>query len=208
LNEKQPGFQCNSGSKFSDIEETSSVTITSLYNHLFSNSNTRFSGPYILGWDNKDLLDASLKGVEFRPFAFKVGKYLIQIISIGIESNSDLMGAGIGYMSSFIGEYNKKQASFIQTVEPNYLYQIAIYQSNQDPILILGTSPNNVWKKTGLFKKFCGTQLFGLENSLTQKEISTQKISKCTPVSWNNEAIINNIFNYHLKKRTIANINW
>ncbi|CAG8568067.1 2372_t:CDS:2 [Gigaspora rosea] len=168
LNEKQPGFRCNPGSKFSDIKETSSAAITSLYNRLFSNSNTRFFGPYILGWDNKDLLDASLEGVEFRPFAFKVGKYLIQIINIGIESNSDLM----------------------------------------DPILILGTSPNDVWEKTGLFKKFHRTQLFGLENSLTQKKIATQKIPKCTPVLWNNEAITNNIFNYHLKKRTIANINW
>ena len=146
--------------------------------------------------------------MEFRPFAFKVEKYLIQIINIGIKSNLDLMGAGIGYMSSFIGEYNKKQTSFIQIVELNYLYQIAIYQFNQNPILILGTSLNNVWEKTGLFKKFCGTQHFGLKNSLIQKKIATQKISKCTPVSWNNEAITNNIFDYHLKKQTIANINW
>ncbi|CAG8726827.1 16507_t:CDS:2, partial [Gigaspora rosea] len=127
LNEKQPGFRCNLGSKFSDIKETSSAAVTSLYNRLFLNSNTRFSGPYILGWDNKDLLDASLEGVEFRPFAFK---------------------------------------------------------------------------------KFSRTQLFGLENLLTQKKIATQKIPKCTPVLWNNEAITNNIFNYHLKKQTIANINW
>ncbi|CAG8770306.1 46161_t:CDS:2, partial [Gigaspora margarita] len=100
LNENQPEFRCNSGSKFSDIKETS------------------------------NLLDASLEGLKFRPFAFKVGKYLIQIINIGIKSNSDLMGAGIGYMSSFIDEYNKKWALYIQTVEQNYLCQIAIYQSN------------------------------------------------------------------------------
>ncbi|CAG8507840.1 12872_t:CDS:2, partial [Gigaspora margarita] len=79
LNEKQPGFRYNSGSKFSDIKEISS-------------------------WGNKDLLNASLKGVEFRPFVFKVEKYLIQIINIRIESNLDLISAGIGYMSSFIGE--------------------------------------------------------------------------------------------------------
>ncbi|CAG8732472.1 9576_t:CDS:2 [Gigaspora margarita] len=95
LNKKQPGFRCNLGSKFSNIKETSSAAVTSLYNHLFLNSNTRFSGPYILGWDNKDLLDASLEGVEFQPFAFKVEKYLIQIINIGIKSNSDLMGYSI-----------------------------------------------------------------------------------------------------------------
>ncbi|CAG8797807.1 19212_t:CDS:2 [Gigaspora margarita] len=142
LNEKQPGFRCNLGSKFSDIKETSS-------------------------WDNKDLLDAFLKGVKFRPFGFKVEKYLIQIINIGIKSNSDLM----------------------------------------DPILILDTSPNNVWEKTGLFKKFYGIQLFKLKNSLIQKKIASQKIPKCTPVLWNNEAITNKIFNYYLKKQTIANIN-
>ncbi|CAG8625204.1 13159_t:CDS:2, partial [Gigaspora rosea] len=113
--------------------------------------------------DDKDLLNSSFEGIEFRPFAFKVEKYLVQI-----------------------GEYNKKCALFVQTVEPNYLCQVAIYQFNHDPILILGTNPNNVWENVGIFKKFRGTQLFGLENSLTQKKIATQKIPKCTPISWNN----------------------
>ncbi|CAG8793996.1 10306_t:CDS:2, partial [Gigaspora margarita] len=100
-----------------DIEETLSAAITSLYNRLFLNSNTKFSGLYILGWNDKDLLNSSLKGVEFRLFAFKVEKYLVQVINVEIENNSDLMGTGIGYMSSFIGEYNKKQALFIQIYE-------------------------------------------------------------------------------------------
>ncbi|CAG8721344.1 21483_t:CDS:2, partial [Racocetra persica] len=113
--EKQPGFRYHSGSKFSDIKETSSVAITSLYNQLFSNSNTKFSGPYVLD------------------------KYLIQVINVGVKNNSDLMSAD--------------------------------------------TNLNNVWEKVGLFKKFCGTQLFGLENSLTQKKIAAQKIPKCTPTT-------------------------
>ncbi|CAG8851781.1 1043_t:CDS:2, partial [Gigaspora margarita] len=108
--------------------------------------------------DNKNLLFSSLEGVEFRPFVFRIEKYLVQVINIGIENNSDLM------------------------VELNDLYQAAIYQFNQDPILILDTNPNNIWKNVGLFKKLHGIQLFGLENSLIQKKIAAQKIPNCTPI--------------------------
>ncbi|CAG8852056.1 14214_t:CDS:1, partial [Racocetra persica] len=74
-------------------------------------------------------------------------KYLIQVINVGVKNNSDLMGASIGYMSSFIGEYKKKRALFVQTVESNYSCQVAIYQFSQDPVLFLNTNPNNVWEK-------------------------------------------------------------
>ena len=59
-NEIQPGYRCTSGSKYSDIESTPSVAITSLYQRLFSNTKTRFSGPLILGWDDENLLEMSL----------------------------------------------------------------------------------------------------------------------------------------------------
>ncbi|CAG8584350.1 1212_t:CDS:2 [Diversispora eburnea] len=63
-NETQPGYRCTSGSKYSDIESTPSVAITSLYKTFF-NTKTRFSVSLILGWDGEKLLEISLKDVYF-----------------------------------------------------------------------------------------------------------------------------------------------
>jgi hypothetical protein len=60
-----PGYRCHSGSKFSDIETAPSYAITSLYQRIFTDSKTKFSGPFVLGWDNNEFLEASLKDVHF-----------------------------------------------------------------------------------------------------------------------------------------------
>ena len=74
-----PGYRCHSGSKFSDVETAPSYAITSLYQRIFSDSKTKFSGPLVLGWSNNELLEASLKNVPFRAFAIKVDDILIYI---------------------------------------------------------------------------------------------------------------------------------
>ena len=43
---------------------------------------------------------------------------------------------------------------------------------------------------------------------MTQKAINAQQIPTCLPTFWNNETLMDNIFNYHLRKRTLSNINW
>ncbi|CAG8719201.1 19026_t:CDS:2, partial [Gigaspora rosea] len=60
---------------------------------------------------------AITKGVQFRPFVFKIEKFLLYVISLEIGSNIEMMGASIRYMSSFIGEFKKKRALFVQTIE-------------------------------------------------------------------------------------------
>ncbi|RHZ80646.1 hypothetical protein Glove_134g144 [Diversispora epigaea] len=131
---------------------------------------TRFSGPLILGWDDENLLEMSLKDVYFRTFGFKVEKFLIYVTNIGIGNNTNMMGAGIGYTSSFIGEYEKKRALFVQRIEKNNC-QITIYISEKNSITFCGANPNDTWKNVGLYKKFCGTELFGLEHPIIQKII-------------------------------------
>ncbi|CAG8588923.1 2929_t:CDS:2 [Diversispora eburnea] len=49
FSETQPGYRCTSRSKYSDIESTPSVGITSLYQRLFSNTKTRFSAKAVVG---------------------------------------------------------------------------------------------------------------------------------------------------------------
>ena len=72
---------------------------------------------------------------------------------------------------------------------------------------ILEKNPNDVWTNVGLYKKFRGTQLFGLEYLLTQKIINNQHKPTCTPDAWNDEILMNNMYNYYLRKKTISNIN-
>ncbi|RHZ82504.1 hypothetical protein Glove_109g387 [Diversispora epigaea] len=85
-NETQPGYRCTSGSKY---------TITSLYQRLFRT-------PLILGWDNEELLETSLKDVYFRAFGFKVEKFLIYVTNIGIGNNTNMMGLQKLYPSDYI----------------------------------------------------------------------------------------------------------
>ncbi|CAG8853927.1 28402_t:CDS:1, partial [Gigaspora margarita] len=207
LNEMEPGYRSQSGSNYSSIEVTSSLAITKLYQKLFPNSKTKFSGPFVLGWDENKLLESSLEGIQFRPFGFKVEKFLVYVTSLGIGSNIDMMGAGIGYMSSFFGEFKKKRALFVQTIEKDNC-KVSIYLLEYETIFILGKTPDDVWKNVGLYKKFRGTQLFGLEHSLTQKIISNQHKLTCTPNAWNNGILMNNLYNHYLRKKTISNINW
>ncbi len=49
-------YRCQVGLKFSDIEETPSPTITSLYRCVCQN-NTNFSEPQILGWNDSHILE-------------------------------------------------------------------------------------------------------------------------------------------------------
>ncbi|CAG8458528.1 6386_t:CDS:10 [Scutellospora calospora] len=177
-NEIEPGYRCQTGSNYSSIEITSSLAVISLYQKLFPSSKTKFSGPYVLGWDDDELLELSLESIQFRPFAFKVKKYLVYITSLGIGNNINMMRAGIGFMSSFFGEFKKKRTLFVQTIEKD-----------------------NCQKNVGLYKKFRGTQLFGLEHSLTQKIISNQYIPTCIAIAWNNEIVMNSIPIIELRKK-------
>ncbi|CAH1764374.1 15_t:CDS:2, partial [Entrophospora sp. SA101] len=202
-----PGFRSYVESEFSDIESSSSKAITSLYQKLNPLSNTKYSGPLVLGWEDESILEASLEDVQFRPFVIKVDKFKIYIISLGISKNADTDGAGIGYMSSFIGEYKKQRSMFVQKIDQDGCH-INIYEKNIKIESFVGLTPVEVWKKTGIMKKINGKALFGLEHTMTCQSLANQQIPKCNPTFWSDEDTMYQIFNYHLKKRTIANINW
>ena len=50
--------------------------------------------------------------------------------------------------------------------------------------------------------------LFGIEHNLTQILVYNLQIPSCTLADWNNEVVLYQIYHYHLKKRTKADINW
>ncbi|PKY61570.1 hypothetical protein RhiirA4_486726 [Rhizophagus irregularis] len=155
-NEILPGYRCHSGSKFSDIETAPSYAITSLYQRIYPDSKTKFSGPFVLGWDNNEFLEVSLKDDRWENFGIYY-KYKRWRTKNTIEN----------YTASFI---------------------------DNDPIIFFGSTPTETWKNVGFYKKYRGTQLFGLEHSMTQKAIHAQQIPTCSPTFWNNETLMNNLF--------------
>jgi len=202
-----PGFRSYVENEFSDVENSSTNAITSLYQKLNPLSNTKYSGPLMLGWEDESNLETSLEGVHFRPFVIKVDKYKIYVISLGISKNVDMNGAGIGYMSSFIGKYKKKRSIFVQKIEQDGCH-IDIYEKNIKIESFVGLTPVEVWKKTGIMKEINGKALFGLEHKMTCQSLDNQHVLKCDSTLWSNEDTMHQIFNYHLRKRTIANIGW
>lgn len=206
-NENCPGYMCHVGTKFSDVEETPTPAVTSLYQRIFPNSNTKYSGPQVLGWDNPDFLEQSLTGIEFRPFLIKIDKYNIYITALGCPDETGNFGAGIGYTALFVGEYLKKSATYVQRMDIDGCH-IELYQDDELKQKYVGTTPNDVWIVSKKFKKFQGTQLFGLEHSLTKKILAENKIPKCNAGFWDNINIMNHLYNYHLRRQTISNIEW
>ncbi|CAB4381103.1 unnamed protein product [Rhizophagus irregularis] len=152
--------------------------ITSLYKRIFPDSMTKFSGPFVLGWDNNEFLEASLKDVIFQAFAIKIdGKILVYITNISVGKQKNTIE---NYTASFIGEYNKKRALFVQIIQSEN-YEVSICQKDNGPIIFFGSTPSETWKNVGLYKKYYGTQLFGLKHPMTQKAIDAQQISTCSP---------------------------
>ena len=56
---------------------------------------------------------------------------------------------------------------------------------------------------------FCQlNKLFGIDNEYTQALINQLQIPSCTLEEWNNSSLLQQIFEYHLKKRTKSDVNW
>ena len=78
------------------------------------------------------------------------------------------------------------------------------------------STPDLVWEKIfseqgtkiAKLKTFTGRVLFGIESTITQRLIQTIKIPSCSLNDWNNDVLMEKIFSYHLKRRTISNVDW
>ena len=77
---------------------------------------------------------------------------------------------GPGFQSSFLYIYEKKTINFCITNWGKKCI-VEIYQESALIKQFIGTTPDEVWRKTGLLKKFTGTQLYGLDNPITKNLI-------------------------------------
>ncbi|RHZ82295.1 hypothetical protein Glove_109g253 [Diversispora epigaea] len=117
------------------------------------------------------------------------------------------MGNKGGGKPSLIHPYEKKQSIFVSRFEEKKCI-VEIYQESILKKQFFDKTPDEVWKKIGLLQKFTGVQLFGLDNPIIEKLIQQYQVPKCTPDDWNNEFILKQLFDYYVKRRTIANADW
>ncbi|RIB18915.1 hypothetical protein C2G38_2036515 [Gigaspora rosea] len=201
-----PEYICKCGNIQSDICETATVAISSVYHQVFK-TKTKFSGLEVLGFDKTIITDELLSDLPFRPYNFQLGILRIWIVKIGCSNEITTNLAGPGFKSAFIYQYNKSRALFFQEIDKNHC-RVTIYYECNAYIDFIEQNPDLVWSKIGILQKYNRNQLFELTNQYTTNLIQAAQIPYCTLNEWNNKEIITNIYNYHLKCCIIANINW
>ncbi|CAB4416348.1 unnamed protein product [Rhizophagus irregularis] len=200
-----PMYCCQSGI-YVVTEPSSTKVIFTVYENHF-NTLTRYSGYQVMGWNDKNILEILKRDIEYIPVTINVENRKVFIYSIGSSSHEKWCYAGPGFQSSFLYMYERKQSIFVSRIEGKKCI-VEIYQESTLIKQFIDATPDEVWRKTGLLKKFTGTKLHSLDNPITINLIQKHRIPKCTPNDWNDEVILEQLFDYHVKRRTLADANW
>ncbi len=201
-----PGFICTSGTFSSKIENNSSAAVSNVYASIFQ-TQTRYSGPLVIGWSDENIISQLSQNISFFPFSFFVGKYQVFVYGIGSSLCKDWNNGGSGYKASLNSKYLDKPAIFVSTIEGEDCI-LEIYQDYKVQKRFVANSPNEVWKISKFIKQYEGIKLFGLENLLTQKLIQKNLKPTCSSEDWCNISFLKPIYDYNLKRRTLANVEW
>src|ERR1044072_7740281 len=133
-----------------------------------------------------------------------VNKLSILIIKLDNSNKKNM----VGYQSSFMYKYQEKQSLFLQKIENKNCY-IEVFQKKERIAYYIDTSPIGVWKKTGILKNYNGNVLFGIKHPITINALKNyEKLTICNVNEWDNIEILTQAFEQHLKRRTIADLNW
>ncbi|CAG8684224.1 5342_t:CDS:1 [Dentiscutata heterogama] len=202
----EPGYLCQSEALQSNICKHSSEAVTSAYQQAFF-TKTRLDGLLVMGFDNPEICKTLLTDIHFHPYTFKIRNVSLTIFGIDKSNNPNWNYAGKGYQSSFLHNFRKTRALFVQEFS-NKEAIIKIYQNSQETYVFRDTDPNAVWNKIGILTQFTGSMLFGLEHKKTKSEINKEQTLTCTVEDWQNEQTMDKLFNYHLKKFIAVSIEW
>src|ERR1043165_3556116 len=192
-----PGYICTSGTFSSEVENNSSAAISNLYASIFQ-TQTRFSDPLVIGWNDKSIISQLSQNIPFFPFSFFVGKYQIFVYGIGSSLCKDWNNGGSGYKASLNNKYLDKPAIFVSTIE-NKNCILEIYQNHKVQKQFIADSPNEVWNLSNSIKQHKRIQLFGLENSFTQDLIQKNLKLTCSPKDWYIFSLLKPVYDYNLK---------
>ncbi|PKY35063.1 hypothetical protein RhiirB3_533043 [Rhizophagus irregularis] len=179
------------------------TTITTLYQEIFG-KRTEYSGPAIMGFYNDQIIERLLQDVTFFPIYIKIQSFLVVVSNIGYSKNNGCRGAGNGFTSSILTKFQKKHSFVSQRIENNTCI-LRIYHESNIVAQFEDETPTNVWKKSGINKKFDGIDLFGITHSSVQTILQNPPKNNilriCTVDEWNNFEILQQAFDRHIKSR-------
>ena len=202
-----PGFFCYAEDKQSGVYGSSTEAINACYKEVFRSSNAKFPGLPVMGFDNSNIVEQLFSDVIFRPYTFKLGKLNIFVLGMGKSKKSEWNYAGDGYKSVFQTNSNNIRQIFVQ--EMGYKKcTVQIFIDNNLVKQYSASDPNKVWLDIGKFSNYTGKDLFGLEYLYTQDCIEQVQIPSCTVVHWTSEGVLEELYIYHLKRRTTHGIKW
>ena len=212
---ERPGYICTCESFYTTEPSNSSTkAISTVYQQMFR-TKTKFSGPMIMGFDKPAIYEKLLEGVLFRPYFINLEQIRVFVFGIARSENDQWGYAGVGFKSSFLFQLVKQRCLFLQEFDDDVCKVTIMYKTEVEQIYC-ESSPDLVWErifseqgtKIAKLKIFTGRVLFGIENTIAQRLIQAIKIPSCSLSDWSNSELVEKVFSYHLKRRTISNIDW
>ncbi|CAG8566404.1 45867_t:CDS:1 [Gigaspora margarita] len=165
------GFQCTCDAiRIDNIESSPSTAINICYQSTFK-TKTEYSGLSVIGFDNEIIIQSLINDVVFFPIFIYIEKLTVVITNVGDLNKNRFHGIGAGFVSLFTIHYHHKQHLFILKIE-NQQCILKIYLELECIKTIIEETPDEIWKKLGIFQKYTRTYLFGLTNSLVHKHIN------------------------------------
>ncbi|CAB4401922.1 unnamed protein product [Rhizophagus irregularis] len=181
----KPGFQCTCENISSKIEPYPSTAINSCYKEVFG-TKTEYSGIAVIGFEDEKIIQQLRNEIEFFPIFLRIEKLSVVISGFGYSSKDGYYGAGED--DQCITE---------------------IYHNANKIEQFTGLTPDDVWKKVGIYKKFSGSHIFGIIHETTQNLLQSEAVT-CKPDEWNNHEKLTKVFDRHIKSRKLPNtmVNW
>ncbi|CAG8502637.1 8447_t:CDS:1 [Gigaspora rosea] len=202
-----PGYLCKCKDIQSEIFLSPTNAISSVYQKIVKTA-TKFSGPAIMGFDNPMISDILIQDLPFQVYAFILGKLRVWILGIGKSNKPEWNYAGTGYKAAFIYMYQKQRCIFFEEFDDDE-YTLTIYDKQMEiSKTFINVDPDLLWKQVNCLQQYNGKELFGLEETYTQNLIRSIKVPTCSLDKWNNNQIMECVYNYHLKCRLSTHINW
>jgi hypothetical protein len=206
-NNSLPGYVCQCDNIIETANDPTNA-ISIVYSKVFK-SRTRYSGSLIMGWNDENIIKKLNEDIPFTPHSFLLERIKIFVYGAGYSTHTDWFNAGPGFKSSLIHKFDgNRQALFVSKIEEKSCV-LEIYQDQKLKVTIVDKNPIDVWKNSAItIKNFDGNQLFGIDSHTIKLLNQSQKNPTCSPQEWKNNFIMNSLFNFHLRRRTIININW
>jgi hypothetical protein len=206
--DNQPKFICSINQFMISAKDMTTAVNTTYQQYLSSIghvSRIKLPGPNFFGMANLDEINKTMTDIKFCPVIISKDNFKMFVISA--PSNNAIDPAD-GYHISFTGKYKHETALFSQLYENNE-FHINIFSIQTGQLLQQFQSENSddVWKLTGLFRKYSGNELF-LLNHPEIKSLFEQDSIKITSKKsdWNEHIFEELHFCYmlHISKKELT----